>query len=162
MLTSNLWAPVGLHNGARGKVFGFVYMNLDGPRSQTFPEDFVVQFSHLELDMPDFLEYYPVSVAIPTITAGWEKTIVNGVFTCTQLPFNLSWAFTIHRSQGKTLECLLIDFGAGEKCSGLTLVALLIVGIFKHFLLKKLTFKLLRKVNTSSGLFYSNNSLAEL
>ena len=36
MLTSNLWAPVGLHNGTREKVIDFVYMNSDGPRSQTF------------------------------------------------------------------------------------------------------------------------------
>ena len=37
MLTSNLWNPVGLHNGARGKVIYFVYMNSDGPQSQTLP-----------------------------------------------------------------------------------------------------------------------------
>ena len=54
-LTSNLWTPVGFHNGARRKVIYFVYMNSDGPRYQNFPEAVVVQFSHFEPDMPDFL-----------------------------------------------------------------------------------------------------------
>ena len=71
MLTSNSWNHVGLHNGSRGKVLGFVYMNSYGPQSQTFSEAIVVQFSHLEPDMPAFLEDYPRSVAIATITAEW-------------------------------------------------------------------------------------------
>ena len=76
-------------------------MNSDGPRSQTLPEAVAVQFIHLDIGVPDFLEDYPGSVSIPTITAGWEKPGGNGVFTRTQLPLNLSWAFTIQKSQGK-------------------------------------------------------------
>ena len=97
MLTSNIWTPVGLHNGTRGKVIDFVYMNYDGPRFQTFAEAVVVQFSHLEPDMPAFLEDFPGSVSIP-ITTEWTKPSGNGVFTRTQFPLNLSWAFTIHKS----------------------------------------------------------------
>ena len=65
-------------------------MNSDVPRSQTLPEAVVVQFSHIDLDMPDFLEDYPESVAIPIITAKWKKPSGNGVLTRTQLPLNLS------------------------------------------------------------------------
>ena len=162
MLTSNLWTHVGLHNGARGKVIDFVYMNSDGTLSQTLPEAVVVQFSHLEPDMTAFLEYYPGSVAIPTITAEWKKPSGNGVFTRTQLPLNLSWEFTIHKSQRKTLERIVIDLGAGDKFSGLTLVALSRVRMFKHFLLKPLTFEGLHKVNTSSGLVDIKNDLYPL
>ena len=97
MLTSNLQTPVGLHNGARGKVVDFVYMNSDGPRYQTFPQAVVVQVSHLQTYMPAFLEYYPGNFAIPTITDEWEKPSGNGVFTRTHLPLNLSWEFTIHK-----------------------------------------------------------------
>ena len=121
MLTSNLWTPVGLYNGARGKVMDFVYMNSDGPQSQNFPEAVVVQFSHLYPGMPDFTEYYSRSVDIPTITDEWTKPSGNGVFTRTQFSLNLSWAFTIHKSQGKTLERLVIYLGSGEKYSGLKL-----------------------------------------
>ena len=88
------------------------------------PESVVVQFSHLDPYMPAFLEYYPGSFDIPTITAEWEKPSVNGFFTRTQFPLNLNWAFTIHKIQGKTLERLVINLGAGDKCSGLTLVTL--------------------------------------
>ena len=58
-------------------------MNSDGPRSQTLPEAVVVQFSHLEPYMPAFLEDYPGSVDIPTITSEWKKSSDNGVFTRT-------------------------------------------------------------------------------
>ena len=68
--------------------------------------------------MPDFLEDYPGSVAIPNITAEWKKPSGNGVFPRKQFPLKLSWSFTIHKSQGKTLERLVIDLLAGEKCSG--------------------------------------------
>ena len=60
------------------------------------------------------------------------------------------------------MECLGIDLGSGEKCSGLTLVALSRVSMFKNFLLGLLTFELLRKVNTSSGLVDIKNALATL
>ena len=136
MLTSNLCNPVGLHNGTRGKVIDFVYMNSDGPQSLNFPEAVVVQFSHLDPDMSDFLGYYPGSVSITTITDEWGKISGNGVFTCTHFPLNFSWAFIIHKIQGKTLERLVIELVEVDKCSGIMLVALLRVRMFKHFLLK--------------------------
>ena len=100
-----------------------------------------MQFSHLDPEMPDFLEDYPGIVDIPNITAEWKKPSDNRVFSGTQLPFNLSSAFTVHKSQGKTLELPVIYLRAGEKCSGITLVELLRVRMFKHFLFKPLIFK---------------------
>ena len=121
-----------------------------------------MKFSHIEPYMPDFLEDYPGSVSIPTITAGWEKPSGNGLFSGTQSPLNLSWAFSIQKIQGKTLERLVFDLGAGEKCSGIMLVALSRVRMFKHLLLKPLAFEQLRKVDTSSGLVDIKNTLATL
>ena len=139
MLKYNLWNPVVLHNGSRVKVIDSIYMNSDGPRYQTLPEAVVVQYSHIDPYMPAFLKDYPGSIDTPTITAEWVKTSNNEVFKSTQFPLNLSWAFTIHKSQGKTLERLVIDLGSGDKCSGLMLVALSRVRMFKRFLLKSLT-----------------------
>ena len=70
-------------------------MNSYGPRYKTFTEAVVVQFSHLDPDIPDFIENSPESVAITNITAEWKKHIGNGVFTHTQFPLNLSWALFI-------------------------------------------------------------------
>ena len=100
-----------------------------------------MQFSHLEPDMPAFLEDYPVSVDILTINAEWEKPSVSGVFTRTHFPLDLIWAFTIHKIQGKALERLVIDLGEGEKFIGVTLMALSRVRMFKHLLLKPLGFE---------------------
>ena len=65
-------------------------MNSDETQHQNVPEAVVVKFSQLELDMPYFLEDYPGSVSIPTITDGWEKPIDYGVFTRMQFALNLS------------------------------------------------------------------------
>ena len=60
------------------------------------------------------------------------------------------------------MERLAINLGAGEKCDGLTLAALLRVRMFKQLLLRPLTFERLRKVSTSSGLVDIKNALAIL
>ncbi len=50
------------------------------------------------------------------------KAEVIGTFT--QYPIKLAWAITIHKSQGKTFERVIIDLGGGAFESGQTYVAL--------------------------------------
>ena len=40
-----------------------------------------------------------------------------------QLPFLLAWAVTIHKSQGKTFENIVVDFGSGAFAAGQAYVA---------------------------------------
>lgn len=47
---------------------------------------------------------------------------VKGSYT--QFPVKLAWAITIHKSQGKTLDKITIDFGRGSFAHGQTYVAL--------------------------------------
>src|SRR5262249_15208024 len=50
------------------------------------------------------------------------EPVVTGSFT--QYPIKLAWAITIHKSQGKTFDEVIIDFGDGAFAHGQAYVAL--------------------------------------
>lgn len=55
-----------------------------------------------------------------------EKHMIESeeVGSFTQIPLRLAWAITIHKSQGKTFEKVLVDLGRGSFAHGQTYVAL--------------------------------------
>ena len=56
----------------------------------------------------------------------------------------LSWAYTIHKSQDKTLDKVIIDLGTTEKCSGMTLVGLSRVRKLRHLSLRPFSYERLK------------------
>ncbi|MDE1975470.1 MAG: AAA family ATPase [Patescibacteria group bacterium] len=62
----------------------------------------------------DVFEYY--------VDGGGLKTKTTGSFT--QYPLKLAWALTIHKSQGKTFDEVIIDIGRGTFAHGQLYVAL--------------------------------------
>ena len=66
-----------------------------------------------------------------------KKTVTSElVGTFTQFPFRLAWAITIHKSQGKTFERVIVDMSQGMFASGQAYVALSRCVSFKGLLLK--------------------------
>lgn len=65
-----------------------------------------------------------------------EKIVSEAVGTFKQYPFRLAWAITIHKSQGKTFERVIIDIGSGTFASGQTYVALSRCTSFEGVILK--------------------------
>lgn len=55
----------------------------------------------------------------------------------TQIPVRLAWAITIHKSQGKTFDQVMIDLGRDSFASGQTYVALSRCRTFEGIVLKK-------------------------
>jgi ATP-dependent DNA helicase PIF1 len=93
----------GLVNGSRGIVVGFDTVAPHAPHVE-----FLKQGSTVRI---------PISVAM------WELEDNPNVFRV-QLPLRLAWACTIHKAQGATLDCALVDIGRGTFESGQAYVAL--------------------------------------
>jgi ATP-dependent DNA helicase PIF1 len=98
MLLSNLNPEVGLVNGSRGVVTGF---DPDG-----YP---LVQFNS--------------GTPIPIPHSKWESEEIEGL-SRKQIPLRLAYAITIHKAQGATLDCALIDIGSSTFEYGQAYVAL--------------------------------------
>ena len=119
MLTRNLWTDKGLCNGSMGTVLDIVYKQGDTPPA--LPIAVVVQFDDTYTG-PSFSSEKPRIV--PIIPQTNESYLHGSSHERQQLPLRLSWAITIHKSQGLTLDKAWVDIGKSEKFTGLTYVGL--------------------------------------
>ena len=114
MLTSNLWVQAGLVNGAVGTVAAICYKSDQHP--PCLPVAVTVRFdSYAGPTLPDG------SVPITPLHRTWLST--DKQCSRLQLPLMLAWAVTIHKSQGMTLDKVVIGVGKKEFSAGLTFVA---------------------------------------
>lgn len=100
MLLQNLDFDLGLVNGSRGVVTGFT----DDP---------------LHLPIVKFRQGSPMPIGPAT----WESEDIEGLQR-KQIPLRLAYALTIHKAQGATLDCALIDIGTSTFECGQAYVAL--------------------------------------
>ena len=117
MLRSNMWVSVGLANGTIGVVHDFLYLPNTSPPS--LPAAVCVEFPQYQ--GPSWDQNNPKVLPIPPITLKW---IDKGKFhSRTQIPLCLSYAVTVHKSQGWTREKIIVDIGKKDFSRGLTFVA---------------------------------------
>lgn len=100
MLVYNLDLEHGLSNGSRGIVVGFDSDAGNVP---------IVEFLN--------------KIRIPIGRQGWEIEDYEGILR-TQIPLRLAYACTIHKSQGASIDCVLIDIGPSTFEYGQAYVAL--------------------------------------
>lgn len=70
------------------------------------------------------VEIYKYTWEVFRFSFDGEKIVSEAIGTFTQYPFRLAWAVTIHKSQGKTFDNLIIDIGKGTFVTGQMYVAL--------------------------------------
>lgn len=86
---------------------------------------------------PELVDVFPHTWEItePMIEGGTLKHRVVGTFT--QLPFKLAWAITVHKSQGQTVNRLIVDLSGGAFAFGQLYVALSRVTSLQGLVLKR-------------------------
>lgn len=80
----------------------------------------------VELDVGGVVEVAPVrwEQQEAFIDPETDEIAYRVVRVFTQIPLRLSWALTIHKSQGMTLQDVAVDVGGGSFAAGQTYVAL--------------------------------------
>ena len=146
MLTCNLWQEVGLCNGASGVVHDLIFHPERPP--PCLPIAALVDFPHYT--GPPFLHTHPQIVPIPPHLFEWETE--GQRLSRQQLPLRLSYAMTIHKSQGQTLSTVVIDLGKAERAAGCSFVALSRVRSLDNVVLQPLSFQRLQVIGKSKQL----------
>ena len=117
MLRTNLWTQKGLVNGAIGVVKRIVYEENHRPPNE---QPIAIFVSFPSYTGPKFDD--SDSVPITSVLRSWK----SGTTNCNrkQFPIQLAYAITIHKSQGLTFDCAVIDIGKRETAVGLSYVGL--------------------------------------
>ncbi len=145
-LTNNLWTKQGLVNGANGVVRDIVYEKVG---DEIKPIAILVDFE--KYNGPKFFDQNDSrNNWIPINPISLFCKNLNG--SRTQFPLRLAYALTIHKSQGQTIDKIVIDLGKSEQSLGLTFVALSRVRNFSDFIIKPLSLDRLLKIKKSISL----------
>jgi ATP-dependent exoDNAse (exonuclease V) alpha subunit len=75
-------------------------------------------------DQDEEVDVYPFTWEVVRFKVERDAIVTESIGSFTQYPFRLAWALTIHKSQGKTFERVVIDLDRGAFAAGQTYVAL--------------------------------------
>ena len=110
MLTSNLWVEVGLVNGAMGTIEPICYQSRG-------PPDLLLAVM-VRFDYYSGPTLHDSTVPITPLRCTWSNSGVQ--CSSLQIPLKLAWTVTIHKSEGLTLDKVVIYVGKREFACGLT------------------------------------------
>ena len=129
-LTANYCVSLGLANGSMGILKDVIFCKENG---QYIPDRLMIQFEHIKSDTVHLKDNI---VPIKRVTILYEK---NYKKSRTQFPIRNAFALTIHKSQGMTLENVIVDIGKSEFCPGLTYVGLSRIKNFENLKISPFT-----------------------
>ena len=157
MLIRNVWQTKGLYNGALGTVRGLIYA--EGKKPPTLPLCILIEFD--DYSGPSVV---PGRNLVPIVSETIQFDSRSGVSgSRQQFPLTLGWAITIHKSQGLTLNRVILDIGKGETNLGITYVGCSRVKSFKGLAFNKsFSWERLDKVNKSNSLQIMKEELKRL
>ena len=101
---------------------------------------------------PSILTEHPGCVPIIPLTNHSE--LHGSSYERQQLPLRLSWAITIHKSQGLTLDKAWIDLGNSEKFIGLAYVAISRVRKLNDMIIEPMTLERLHDIKNRKDFEY--------
>jgi ATP-dependent exoDNAse (exonuclease V) alpha subunit len=147
MITSNLWQKAGIFNGLTGRVYDIIYEPMSKPPD--LPLAVIVQANEYYTG-PSLLANVPRLIAITPLQLSFMYR--SKLRWRQHLPLMLSWARTIHKSQGMTLDSAVVDLGASENAAGLTFVALSRVKTLSDLLLIPFSEERFKKIGKNVNL----------
>jgi len=146
-LKTNLQTSNRLTNGAKGTVFDIVY------RENQKPNIDLPSFISVRLPIYDGPQFFADDSSLKNCIPFGKISIQAQDqirFTRTQYPFRLSYALTIHKSQGQTIDMTVVDIGEKEQ-AGLTFVALSRVRHKENLAVEDFAFDRLQQLGMSLG-----------
>ncbi|KJZ78143.1 hypothetical protein HIM_02181 [Hirsutella minnesotensis 3608] len=120
MLTSNLWQPVGLCNGARGTVYDIAWAPGADPM-QNPPCVIMMEFD--KYTGPVFLTTADGRKIVPILPVNRDFLVGATLCTRTQFPLIVCYAITVHKSQSITEDMIVTDLSCRDFQTGLSYVA---------------------------------------
>lgn len=149
MLRRNINVSRGLVNGSVGTIYKILYE--PGRQPPMLPRYVLVKFDNV--DISDLgVDYVPIRPVISFWTSKKQRC------TRVQLPLCLSWAITIHKSQGMGVSKMILETTKSEFSFGLLYTALSRVSNFSSLcLIQPFTLKRLNAVKRSSHFLHVRN-----
>ncbi|EXU94892.1 PIF1-like helicase [Metarhizium robertsii] len=120
MLTSNLWQPAGLCNGARGTVYDIGWAPGADP-VQDPPCVIMMEFD--KYSGPVFVTTADGRKIVPILPVDRDFLIGSTLCTRTQFPLIVCYAITVHKSQSITEDMIVTDLSCRDFQTGLSYVA---------------------------------------